>query len=47
MLAVGFAKVFLTEPMGNGQDDVIWGELVGMLQKGKDAYSSDQVEVRR
>jgi Flp pilus assembly protein TadG len=45
--AIGFAKVFLTEPMGSGSDDVIWGELVGMLQKGVDPWSVDQVEVRR
>ncbi|MFC3080039.1 pilus assembly protein TadG-related protein [Phenylobacterium terrae] len=45
--AIGFAKVFLTEPMGSGSDDVIWGELVGMLQKGVDPWSTDQVEVRR
>ncbi|HEX2561501.1 Tad domain-containing protein [Phenylobacterium sp.] len=45
--AIGFAKVFLTEPMGSGSDDIIWGELVGMLQKGVDPWSTDQVEVRR
>jgi Flp pilus assembly protein TadG len=45
--AVGFVKVFLTEPMGKGHDDIIWGELVGMLQKGADPWSTDQVEVRR
>lgn len=42
-----FAKVFLTEPMGNGQDGVIWGELLGHLKWGEDSQARDQVDVRR
>jgi Flp pilus assembly protein TadG len=42
-----FAKVFLTEPMGSGSNDVIWGELVGSLRWGQDAQARDQVDVRR
>lgn len=43
----GFVKVFLTEPMGSGSDDVIWGEIVGLLTNGVDSQARDQVEVRR
>jgi Flp pilus assembly protein TadG len=42
-----FAKVFLTEPMGSGTEDVIWGELVGALRWGEDRQVRDQVDVRR
>jgi hypothetical protein len=42
-----FAKVFLTEPMGSGTDDLIWGELVGALRWGEDRQVRDQVDVRR
>jgi Flp pilus assembly protein TadG len=42
-----FAKVFLTEPMATGQDDVIWGELIGALKWGVDSQARDQVDVRR
>ncbi len=42
-----FAKVFLTEPMGSGEDDVIWGELIGGLRGGVDRQARDQVDVRR
>jgi hypothetical protein len=42
-----FAKVFLTEPMGSGSDNLIWGELVGHLRWGQDAQARDQVDVRR
>jgi hypothetical protein len=42
-----FAKVFLTEPMADGQDDVIWGELIGALKWGVDSQARDQVDVRR
>jgi Flp pilus assembly protein TadG len=43
----GFAKVFITEPMGSGPDDAIWGEIVGLLGNGLDSQSHDQIEVRR
>jgi hypothetical protein len=42
-----FAKVFLTEPMGEGTEDVIWGELAGVLRPGADVQARDQVDVRR
>jgi hypothetical protein len=42
----GFVKVFLTEPM-DGSDDTIWGEIVGMVEWGKDLVARDQVDVRR
>lgn len=45
--ASGFVKVFLTEPMGSGPDDSIWGEIVGMLENGVDAQARNQIEVRR
>jgi hypothetical protein len=42
-----FAKVFLTEPMGSGTDNLIWGEIVGLLRQGSDPQARDQVDVRR
>lgn len=27
----GFAKVFVTEPMGTGGDSIIWGEIIGLV----------------
>jgi len=45
--ASGFVKVFLTEPAQNGQEDIIWGELIGMVLKGVDPYARDAVQVRR
>ena len=42
----GFDKVFLTEPM-DGTADTIWGEIVGMVEWGKDLVARDQVDVRR
>ena len=44
--ARGFVKVFLTEPM-DGPDDTIWGEMISILEWGRDAEVRDQVEVRR
>ena len=43
----GFAKVFLTRQMGSGDDNVIWGEIVGLLKPGADPQARDQVDVRR
>lgn len=43
----GFVKVFLTEPMGSGADDIIWGEITGLLENGVDSQARHQVEVRR
>lgn len=42
-----FVKVFVTEPMGQGQNNTIWGEIVGPIIKGKDAGASDRVSVAR
>lgn len=42
-----FVKVFLTEPMGNGQDNDIWGEIVGPVVQGRDSVSNDQIAVVR
>lgn len=42
-----FVKVFLTEPMGKGQNNTIWGEIVGPIIKGQDEGASDQVSVAR
>ena len=43
--ARGFVKVFLTEPMDG--EDTIWGEIVGMVEWGRDLGARDQVDVRR
>lgn len=42
-----FVKVFLTEPMGKGQDNIIYGEIVGPVVKGKDSEANETVAVRR
>lgn len=42
-----FVKVFLTEPMGKGQDNIIWGEIIGPVVEGQDAVSRDSVTVKR
>lgn len=42
-----FVKVFLTEPMGDGQDNIVYGEIVGPVVKGKDSEANDLVAVRR
>ena len=42
-----FVKVFLTEPMGTGQDNIVYGEIVGPLVKGQDSEANDLVAVRR
>lgn len=42
-----FVKVFLTEPMGKGQDNIIYGEIVGPLIMGQDSEANDMVAVRR
>jgi hypothetical protein len=42
-----FAKVFLTVPMGDGEDNVIWGEIAGLLKSGADKQARDQIDVRR
>ena len=42
-----FVKVFLTEPMGSGQENIIYGEIVGPLVNGQDSEANDMVAVRR
>ncbi len=42
-----FVKVFLTEPMGKGQQNTLYGEIVGPLVKGQDGEANDLVAVRR
>lgn len=42
-----FVKVFLTEPMGTGQQNTIYGEIVGPIVKGQDSEANDLVAVRR
>lgn len=42
-----FVKVFVTEPMQKGQDNTIWGEIVGPIIKGQDEVAVDRVSVAR
>lgn len=42
-----FVKVFVTEPMQKGQDNTIWGEIVGPVIKGEDKVAIDRVSVAR
>lgn len=42
-----FVKVFLTEPMGKGNDNIIWGEIVGPVVQGDDVPSRDRVALAR
>lgn len=42
-----FVKVFLTEPMGKGQDNILWGEIVGPVIQGQDAAAKDKVALAR
>ncbi len=42
-----FAKVFVTEPMGTGKGNTIWGEIVGPVVKGRDSVAKDRVIVAR
>jgi len=42
-----FVKVFLTEPMGKGQDNILWGEIVGPVIQGDDVESRDQIALMR
>jgi hypothetical protein len=42
-----FVKVFLTEPMGDGQQNVVYGEIIGPVVKGQDVEANDVVAVRR
>jgi len=42
-----FVKVFLTEPMGKGKDNTIYGEVVGPLIQGQDEAVNDKVALAR
>lgn len=42
-----FVKVFLTEPVGPGQQNIIFGEIIGPVVKGQDGEANDLVAVRR
>lgn len=42
-----FVKVFVTEPMGKGQDNIIWGEIIGPVVQGQDFPSRDKVALAR
>ena len=42
-----FVKVFLTEPMGQGPDNVMWGEIIGPVIQGEDSASNDQIALAR
>ena len=42
-----FVKVFLTEPMGKGQDNVMRGEIIGTVSPDSDTASRDRVAVVR
>ena len=42
-----FVKVFLTEPMGDSQDNILWGEITGPVIQGEDSTSRDMVALTR
>lgn len=42
-----FVKVFLTQPMGSGKDNVLWGEIIGAVGPGEDSESNDQIALAR
>ena len=42
-----FVKVFLTKPMETGQDNIIWGEIVGTITEGDEAVARARVSVTR
>jgi len=42
-----FVKVFLTEPMGKGKNNIIYGEIVGPVVQGQDAAANDKVALAR
>ena len=42
-----FVKVFLTQPMGQGQENVMWGEIIGPVVQGEDSVSNDQIALAR
>lgn len=42
-----FVKFFITEPMGKGQDNTLWGEIIGPVVEGQDSVARDRVSVTR
>ena len=42
-----FAKVFITRPMSNDQDNTIFGEIVGPVVAGQDSVAQSKIEVVR
>ena len=42
-----FVKVFLTEPMGKGQNNILYGEMIEQVVQGKDSVARDSVVLRR
>jgi len=42
-----FVQMFMTEPMGAGRDDAIWGEIIGPVRDETDARSNMRAELSR
>ncbi len=42
-----FVKVFVTQPIEKGQDNIIWGEISGAVIEGEDAVARARVSVTR
>ena len=42
-----FIKVFLTQPMGSGKDNVLWGEIIGPVGQDEDSTSNEQIALAR
>lgn len=42
-----FVKVFMTEPMGSGNENTLYGEIIGPVVQGEDAPARDKVAVVR
>ena len=42
-----FAKVFITEPMQSGNENTLFGEIIGPVVQGEDGNSRDHVSVSR
>jgi len=42
-----FVKVFITQPMGKGQNNILYGEMIGQVVQGQDSVARDSVVLRR
>ena len=42
-----FVKVFITEPMANGQDGTLYGEIIGPVVQGEDKAAQDKIALTR